>query len=137
MKRVTAILACGFLASGVLGAGPGSASMAKSESSPRQATKPGSATDELIRGLDGGLYSPYRPSVIRSAQDVLKQEGLYSGARDGVLDDATMQALGEFQKQHGMVVSGIPTPRTRKELAQEAHGVGSASAAAEAGKSAS
>jgi peptidoglycan hydrolase-like protein with peptidoglycan-binding domain len=70
----------------------------------------------LIEGLDGGLYQPYKASVVRKTQQALKQKGLYSHEVDGVLDEATMRALGDYQAQHGLVASGVPTPDTRRAL---------------------
>lgn len=70
----------------------------------------------LIEGLDGGLYQPYKPSVVRRTQEALKQKGLYAGEVDGVFDEATMRAVGDYQAQHGIVASGVPTPETRKAL---------------------
>lgn len=70
----------------------------------------------LIKGLDGGLYQPYKPSVIREVQEALAKRGLYKGKADSVFDDATMKAIGAFQRQHGIMVSGVPSPDTRKAL---------------------
>jgi peptidoglycan hydrolase-like protein with peptidoglycan-binding domain len=70
----------------------------------------------LIRGLDGGMYEPYSPALLSKVQEALRAEGLYSGETTGVLDEATMTALGEFQKQHDLQVSGVPSPETRKRL---------------------
>lgn len=71
----------------------------------------------LIKGLDGGLYQPYKPSVVERTQKELKKNGIYQGKVDGVLDPATMKALGTFQKKHGILVSGVPSPYTRRALA--------------------
>lgn len=70
----------------------------------------------LIKGMGGALYQPYKESIVREAQQALKQRGLLEEPANGVFDEATMQALGRFQKQHGLVVTGIPTPLTRREL---------------------
>jgi len=40
------------------------------------------------------------------------------GEVNGVLDEDTMKAIGEFQKSRGLTVSGVPSPRTRKALFQ-------------------
>jgi peptidoglycan hydrolase-like protein with peptidoglycan-binding domain len=102
MRRI-ATLASGFFAFAVLAAGGG---MAK-------------ADRPLVQGLDGAHYTPYQQSVVEKTQDALKREGLYAGPASGTLDEATMKALGAFQKQHGIEVSGVPTPRTRKQLFRE------------------
>ena len=72
--------------------------------------------DKLLLGLDGGLYEPYRVRVIEEVQKALKAQGLYAGAVHRYLNEETMEALGEFQKQNQLKVSGVPTPRTRKAL---------------------
>jgi murein L,D-transpeptidase YcbB/YkuD len=70
----------------------------------------------LVTGLDGGQYDAYHPATVKKVQEALKIEGLYQGESSGKLDGETMKALGEFQKQHGLAVTGIPTPNTRKVL---------------------
>jgi len=70
----------------------------------------------LVRGLDGGYYEPYSPDLIESVQGGLKIWGLYEGEVNGILDQATMRAIGDFQKAHGLAVSGVPSPQTRKAL---------------------
>jgi hypothetical protein len=61
---------------------------------------------------------PYAPRVIERVQEALRSQSLYSGEVNGLLDQATMEALGEFQKQHGLQVCGVPTPSTRRVLFQ-------------------
>ena len=70
----------------------------------------------MIRGLDGGTYENYYPSVVKKVQMALQEQGLYDGPISGVLDEMTSNALGEFQKANKLHVSGVPTPRTRKAL---------------------
>lgn len=74
---------------------------------------------KLIRGLDGGEYDPYAPSTVQQVQQALQSQGLYDGPISGVLDEATMQAISEFQKSNGLQVCGVPTPRTREALLQQ------------------
>lgn len=45
--------------------------------------------------------------------------GLYQGEENGLLDDGTMKAIGEFQEKNDLKVSGVPTPNTRKLLLKE------------------
>ena len=71
---------------------------------------------KLLLGLDGGLYDPYQVRVIEEVQKALKAQGLYAGSVHRYLNEETMKALGEFQKQNDLKVSGVPTPRTRKAL---------------------
>ncbi len=70
----------------------------------------------MIQGLDGGTYENYYPSVVKNVQTALQAEGLYAGPISGVLDEATSNALGEYQKANNLRVSGVPTPRTREAL---------------------
>jgi hypothetical protein len=69
------------------------------------------------RGMGPGA-GPYAPRVIERVQEALRSQSLYSGEVNGLLDQATMEALGEFQKQHGLQVCGVPTPSTRRVLFQ-------------------
>ena len=70
----------------------------------------------MIRGLDDGTYENYYPSVVKDVQMALQDQGLYNGPISGMLDDMTVNALGEFQKATNLHVSGMPTPRTREAL---------------------
>ena len=74
-------------------------------------------TNGLVKGLDGGLYLAYKPSVVRETQQALEKRGLYSGNIDGRLDTATMHAIADFQRQNKLHRSGVPTPHTRHALA--------------------
>ena len=102
MKRNTVSL-LGFAAA-IAVAGATSASAAP--------TSPG-----MMKGLDGGHYLAYKPSVVRQTQHALEDRGLYSGKVDGILGPATMHATAKFQKENGLHVSGVPSPRTRHKLA--------------------
>jgi peptidoglycan hydrolase-like protein with peptidoglycan-binding domain len=84
------------------------------EPPPPQAQEP--QVMQMITGLDGKEYQPYKTSVIEAVQTALQGAGVYSGTVNGVLDETTMQAIGEFQKQHGIHVSGVPSPKTREAL---------------------
>ena len=75
-----------------------------------------STSHGLLKGLDGGHYLPYKPSVVRHTQQALEEKGLYSGKVDGILDTATMRATADFQRQHGLQTCGVPTPHTRHAL---------------------
>jgi hypothetical protein len=77
---------------------------------------------QLIAGLDGGLYVPYRRTTIERVQDALKEHGLYMGMTNGVLDLPTMKSIYEFQKANqNLPRCGIPTPNTRIMLEQGSH----------------
>jgi peptidoglycan hydrolase-like protein with peptidoglycan-binding domain len=85
-------------------------------------TSSGSPVDPetgLIIGLDGGDYEQYVPAAVEHAQARLRDLGRYAGPVDGVLDKPTMEALGEFQKQEELQVSGVPSPMTRFRLYQD------------------
>ncbi len=82
------------------------------------------AEGKLMLGLDGGRYEPYRVPLIRQAQRALFHQKLYDGPVTGVLDQRTMEAVGELQKQNGIKTSGVLTPRTR-EVLDKAQGDGS------------
>jgi putative peptidoglycan binding protein len=77
---------------------------------------------QLIAGLDGELYEPYRSLAIEQIQGAIKKRGLYAGPINGVLDMPTMKAIYTFQQaNHNLQVCGVPTPRTRKMLEQGSH----------------
>jgi hypothetical protein len=77
---------------------------------------------QLIAGLDGSLYEPYRRAVIEQIQQSLILRGLYRGPVNGVLDLPTMKATYAFQKVNNhLQLSGVPSPRTRKVLQQGSH----------------
>ena len=58
----------------------------------------------------------YKPAAIEALQTALKAQGLYEGEVNGELDKVTMEAIGEFQKANHLMVSGVPSPATRKLL---------------------
>ncbi len=70
----------------------------------------------LIEGLDGGDYEQYLVSVVKRVQERLREQGRYAGPADGRFDRPTMEALGSFQKEQELQVSGVPSPMTRSRL---------------------
>lgn len=70
----------------------------------------------LIRGLDGGDYEQYLISVVEKVQEHLRRQGKYAGPVDGRFDRATLEAVGRFQEEHELQVSGVPSPMTRGRL---------------------
>jgi hypothetical protein len=77
---------------------------------------------QLIGGLDGELYEPYRSVTIEHVQRIIRERGLYTGPINGILDTPTMKAIYTFQEAtHILQVCGVPTPRTRKMLEQGSH----------------
>jgi hypothetical protein len=73
----------------------------------------------LLLGLDGGKYQPYLPSVVDKTRQELKAKGYYSGEINGAMDKATMEAIGKYQHDNKLEISGVPTPRTRAKLFEE------------------
>lgn len=73
----------------------------------------------MITGLDGGTYEAYDPALVERVQQALREKGLYQGEVNGVLDQETMEAIGEFQQQNNIMVSGVPSPHTRQALLGE------------------
>lgn len=71
---------------------------------------------ELVTGLNGAPYEAYEPKVIREVQQALKDRGLYQGEVNGVLNEATKEAIGKFQQENGILVTGVPSPYTREAL---------------------
>jgi hypothetical protein len=49
-------------------------------------------------------------------QVALKSRGLYAGPIDGIAGPMTRRAIRVFQKRNGLVVDGVPGPRTRAKL---------------------
>ncbi len=85
----------------------------------QQATVQSGHEIQLIKGVNGGLYESYLPSVVKEVQTALHNQGLYQGEVNGVLDQQTEQAIAKYQKQHGLMVSGVPSPDTRQSLLGE------------------
>ena len=77
---------------------------------------------QLIAGLDGSLYEPYRDATIARVQMALAERGLYAGPVNGILDWPTMKAIYAFQEaSYNLQRCGVPTPHTRKMLEQGSH----------------
>lgn len=45
-------------------------------------------------------------------QELLKEKGFYKGAVDGVIGELTATALIKFQKQHSLIIDGVPGVQT-------------------------
>jgi hypothetical protein len=54
--------------------------------------------------------------LVRTAQEMLKREGIDVGPIDGILGPRTAAGLREFQQQHGLAPSGRPDEATLREL---------------------
>jgi len=77
---------------------------------------------ELIAGLDGAIYEPYRRRTVERVQAALKERGLYAGPVNGILDRPTMESIYTFQQAtYSLPRCGVPTPNTRKLLVQGSH----------------
>jgi murein DD-endopeptidase MepM/ murein hydrolase activator NlpD len=53
---------------------------------------------------------------IAALQVGLRTHGFYAGTVDGVLNAGTVQAVQRLQRKKGIVVDGVPGPKTRKAL---------------------
>lgn len=109
---------------------PQPAAMSNQESLPTELQSVGSGVTawadkfrgQLIAGLDGKLYVPYKSTTIERVQRALSDRGLYTGPANGVLDRPTMKSIFEFQEaNYNLQRCGIPTPRTRSMLQQGSH----------------
>ena len=77
---------------------------------------------DLIAGLDGAIYEPYRRRTVERVQTALKERGLYAGPVNGILDRPTMESIYAFQQAtYSLPRCGVPTPNTRKLLVQGSH----------------
>ena len=77
---------------------------------------------KAVAAPNGAMYDAYRPPAIESVQRALISRGVYKGPVNGVLDLPTMKAIYAFQDATATLqVCGVPTPRTRKLLAQGSH----------------
>jgi peptidoglycan hydrolase-like protein with peptidoglycan-binding domain len=73
------------------------------------------------RSAMSGAYLPQSAenlskNEIQLAQQQLRNEGLYSGPIDGVLNLETQHALGEFQKKNALTVTSSLDQPTRRSL---------------------
>ncbi len=57
-----------------------------------------------------------RSEEVRSIQQVLKEQGYYTGNVDGIFGTATKNAVISFQKANGLVADGIAGDKTLKAL---------------------
>lgn len=53
---------------------------------------------------------------VTAIQNVLKKQGYYTGAVDGIFGSKTLAAVKSFQKAKGLTVDGIAGPQTLKAL---------------------
>lgn len=94
MRRQQTLLVLSWLASAVLG---GCALGHQGE--------PVAAVDRLI--LSG---------MIQVAEEHLKAEGLEPGPVDGIFTEQTAEAIWQYQRRYGLLVSGLLDPATREQL---------------------
>lgn len=62
------------------------------------------------------IYWGSKGSVVREAQQRLKDWGYYTGSVDGIYGSGTYRATREFQRRHGLAVDGIIGPGTANKL---------------------
>ncbi|MBR6902787.1 MAG: peptidoglycan-binding protein, partial [Clostridia bacterium] len=53
---------------------------------------------------------------VTAIQNVLKRQGYYTGAVDGIFGSKTLAAVKSFQRANGLTVDGIAGPQTLKAL---------------------
>lgn len=59
--------------------------------------------------------------VVKDIQTVLKKQGLYNGAIDGIYGSGTAAAVKAFQRSVGIAVDGVAGPVTLKYLGLQQH----------------
>lgn len=70
----------------------------------------------VLLGLDGRLYEgPSRATAAR-VQQALVDQGFYHGEVDSDFDRETMEAVADFQAEHDLRPTGVPTSQTRSVI---------------------
>lgn len=70
----------------------------------------------VLLGLDGRLYEGLGPTTAGRVQQALSDQGFYQGGVDSDFDRDTMEAVADFQAEHGLRPTGVPTPHTRSVI---------------------
>ena len=93
---------------------------APSSSELMQRTKTFDAGDRLVEALmlRRQRQSDYIPNTQRvsEAQEVLKNDGIYSGPVDGRMSQSTREAIRSFQQSHQLNMTGTIDDETAREL---------------------
>ena len=77
--------------------------------------KTAAATIFVVLLLAPSAFAAGDPEIA-ALQVGLRQQGLYAGTVDGVLGESTARAVMRLQRRAGLVVDGIPGPRTATAL---------------------
>lgn len=82
----------------------------------------------LVQYVDAASYKKGSTgSVVSQIQTLLKNQGFYSGAVDGVYGSATEEAVKKYQKRFGLKVDGIAGQQTLSYMGISAQGSASSS----------
>ena len=77
----------------------------------------------LVQYVDAASYKKGSTgSVVSQIQTLLKNQGFYSGAVDGVYGSATEEAVKKYQKRFGLKVDGIAGQQTLSYMGISAQG---------------
>ena len=93
---------------------------APSSSELMQRTKTFDAGDRLVEALmlrrQRQSDYPNTPNAVSRAQEVLKNDGMYSGPVDGRMSQSTREAIRSFQQSHQLNMTGTIDDETTREL---------------------
>lgn len=82
----------------------------------------------LVQYVDAASYKKGSTgSVVSQIQTLLKNQGFYSGAVDGVYGSATEEAVKKYQKRFGLKVDGVAGQQTLSYMGIAAQGSASSS----------
>lgn len=71
-------------------------------------------------GARSSLSEGARGPEVKKLQQELERAGIDPGAREGVFDADTTDAVKEFQRKHRLPVTGVADPQTREVLERPA-----------------
>jgi peptidoglycan hydrolase-like protein with peptidoglycan-binding domain len=85
-----------------------------------QQEKTSEAGDRLVQALmlrrQRQSDYPNTPNTVSKAQEVLKNDGIYSGPVDGRMSQSTREAIRSFQQSHQLNMTGTIDDETAREL---------------------
>jgi peptidoglycan hydrolase-like protein with peptidoglycan-binding domain len=88
----------------------------RDERMPREANRPEPDAHAEPAEPAGPALPLSSPEMLRRAQLVLKEQGYYEGAADGVMSPRTSVALRTYQREHNISETGDLDPQTAKSL---------------------
>ena len=99
---------------------------APSSSELMQRTKTFDAGDRLVQALklrhQRQSDYPNTPNTVSKAQEVLKNDGMYSGPVDGRMSQSMREAIRSFQQAHELNMTGNIDEDTARELGLQQQG---------------